>query len=72
MTRAEMESLLHLPVDERAELAQLLWQSLEQEREVLLTAEDKRVIEERLAEMERDPDAGIPWEEVRAELWPGK
>lgn len=67
-----MKELLHLPVVERAELAWLLWQSLEQEREVLLTAEDKRVIEERLAEMEQNPDAGIPWEEVRAELWPGK
>ena len=67
-----MKELLHLPVGERAELARLLWQSLEQEREVLLTAEDKTVIEERLAEMERNPDAGIPWEEVRAELWPGK
>jgi len=72
MTRAELKSLLDLPVEERAELARLLWQSLEQEREVLLTAEDKKVIEERLAEMERNPDAGIPWEEVRAELWPEK
>lgn len=28
------------------------------------------VLRERLAEADEDPDAGVPWSEVEAELWP--
>lgn len=33
-----------------------------------LTDEEKRLIVERLAACDRDPAAGLPWEQVRAEL----
>lgn len=70
MTKAEMESLLELPVSERVELTELLWKSLEREPDALLTESDKTVLRRRLQEFERNPEGGIPWEEVKAELWP--
>jgi len=33
-----------------------------------LSAEEKRLIEERLAEHERNPEAAIPWEVMEAKL----
>lgn len=69
MTRAEVEKLLELPAEERAELASTLWESLEHEP-LPLTDQEKALLDERLVEAERDPDAWIPWDQVKAELWP--
>lgn len=69
MTRAEVEKLLELPAEDRAEVVSILWESLEQEP-LPLTAEEKALLDERLAEAEQNPNSGIPWEQVRAELWP--
>jgi metal-responsive CopG/Arc/MetJ family transcriptional regulator len=35
------------------------------------TDEERRLLDEALAELEREPDAGRSWEEVRADIWPG-
>ncbi len=35
------------------------------------TNEERRVLDEALAELERKPDGGQPWADVRAEIWPG-
>lgn len=67
MTKADVQELLALPIEERVELAEALWQSIEQEP---LADWQRKLLEERLAEHRRDPEAGIPWEEVRRELWP--
>lgn len=34
------------------------------------TDEERRLLDEALAESEREPDAGQPWDEVRAAIWP--
>ena len=34
------------------------------------TAEERRVLDEALAGLERDPDAGRPWPEAREDVWP--
>jgi hypothetical protein len=39
--------------------------------EVPASAEELALIDERIREHEADPDDVVPWEEVRAELWPG-
>jgi putative addiction module component (TIGR02574 family) len=33
-----------------------------------MTEEEKRLVEERIAEHERDPGSAIPWEQFKAEL----
>jgi metal-responsive CopG/Arc/MetJ family transcriptional regulator len=35
------------------------------------TDEERRLLDEALAELEREPDAGRSWDEVRADIWPG-
>ena len=35
------------------------------------TDEERRLLDGALAELEREPDAGRSWDEVRADIWPG-
>ena len=74
MKSAEIQKLLELPVDERMELAQILWESVEPKDETrFLSIPDwqRRILDERLANIERNPNEEQTWEEVKAELWPG-
>lgn len=71
MTRAEIQKLLDLPVDEKIELAQMLWESVEPEDEVRFLAIpdwQRRILDERLADLDRNPDDEQTWDEVKAEL----
>ncbi len=73
MKSTELQKLLDLPVAERMELAQILWESVEPEDEVrFLSIPDwqRRILDERLADIERNPADEQTWEEVKAELWP--
>lgn len=73
MKKAEIEKLLELPVAERIELAQILWESVEPEDEArFLSIPDwqTRILDERLADLDRNPDDEQTWDEVKAELWP--
>lgn len=68
-----MKKLLELPAAEKMELAQTLWESIEPEEEVaFLSIPDwqRRVLDERLADIERNPEDEQTWEEVKAEIWP--
>lgn len=69
MTKGALAKLLQLPADERADLAGGLWDSLRRDQ-LPVTAEECGLIDERLAEAERNPESTLPWSEVRAELWP--
>ena len=70
MSTAEiLEELAKLTPDERAEITAKIreidgteWLDPE------LTDEDKRILDERLAEYEKNPDAGSTWEEVEARI----
>lgn len=64
MTKSEVEKLLDLPAQERADLAALLWDSIA--RAPLVTDEERALIDERLEQVERE--GTIPWEEVRERL----
>jgi putative addiction module component (TIGR02574 family) len=73
MKNAEIRRLLELPVTERMELAQILWESVEPEDEASflpIPAWQRQILDERLADLERNPDDEQPWEDVKAELWP--
>jgi putative addiction module component (TIGR02574 family) len=64
----------HLTAAERIQLAQDLWDSLEPaeiDAELPLTDAQKAELDRRLADLERNPEGGAPWEQVRAELEAG-
>jgi putative addiction module component (TIGR02574 family) len=60
-----------LPVEERLELVEAIWDSIAADADVnrLPLPEWHRVeLERRIAEFDADPDAGSSWEEVRDRL----
>lgn len=72
MTKTEIrEQALSLPLEERFELADELWASIQREQDQLpLWTWQKEILEERLRKLDQNPDAGGTWEEVKTEIWP--
>lgn len=69
MTKTELQrSALELPPQERQELVEALWESLEAEP-APLPAWQRELLDERLAELERSPDAGSSWDDVERRVW---
>jgi putative addiction module component (TIGR02574 family) len=57
------------PVDEQARLVRDLCDRLPaSDQELELTDEIKAELDRRIEEMDRNPEAGIPWESVKARL----
>lgn len=64
-----LENAKALPLLERIELAEALWESITQEgHEPPLTPAQAGELDRRLAEHHSDPGSAIPWEQVKAEL----
>lgn len=56
---------LRLSIPERIQLVEDIWDTIANEPEVIeLTAEEKRIIDERLEAYHKNPDLGSPWEDV--------
>lgn len=69
MSKFSAADTLGLPVAERLQLVEEIWDTIAAAPEALpLTEEDKRLIEERLEARRRDPQAGSSWEEVYARI----
>jgi len=71
MGKAQLDELLKLPGPERIELAMALWDRIaepELQDQLPLTDAQKAELDRRLAEHDRDPSRGIPWEEVQRRL----
>ena len=71
MTKTQLEELLKLPVQERIDLAWALWDSIAEpdlEEHLPLTDAQEAELDRRLAEHDRNPSRGIPWEEVQRRL----
>jgi putative addiction module component (TIGR02574 family) len=59
-----------LPVSERIELVEDIWDSIAEETPALaLSADEVAELQRRLAAHRADPSSGIPWEQVREELF---
>ena len=70
MTKAQLKSeALQLPVEERLEIAEAIWESLETavDQPPLLDWQ-REVLDERIAEDDANPDEGSPWEEVKQRI----
>jgi putative addiction module component (TIGR02574 family) len=66
-----LTELLKLPGDDRAELAIALWDGLaDAERDAVfeLPDEQRRELDRRWQENQRDPTSAIPWSDVRSKL----
>jgi putative addiction module component (TIGR02574 family) len=69
MTKTDLTRLaLELPVDEQLDLAQTLWEHASPASDFSLSTELKELLEARLLEARTNPEAGVPWEEVKARL----
>lgn len=56
---------LSLSIPERIQLVEDIWDTIANEpEEIELTADEKRIIDERLEAYHRNPDLGSPWEDV--------
>jgi putative addiction module component (TIGR02574 family) len=58
-----------LSVAERIQLAEDLWDSIPESADIALTDAQKAELDRRLEDLEQHPDAGEPWEVVRARLY---
>ena len=70
MGRAELlAELMKLPIKDRLEIAQSLWDSVEPgEEPPALTGEQKAILEKRRAEFLADPSSRRPWDEVKVRI----
>ncbi len=61
--------LSKLSVAERIQLAEDLWDSIPESADIPLTDAQQAELDRRLADLDQHPDAGDPWEVVRARLY---
>ncbi len=65
-----IDKLFALPDAEKLKLSQLLWESAADKStltQTLISAE-KHMLDERLAEDHKHPEARVPWSEARADI----
>jgi putative addiction module component (TIGR02574 family) len=62
-----LEEAMRLPARERLQLIDALWQTLSQE-DIPITAEERALLDARLADFEANPEDQSPWREVKARL----
>ena len=68
VTKADLAKLLELPADERLEIADLLWRSVEPEDEarfLSIPAWQREILAQRLADLDENPEDEEPWEDRR-------
>ncbi len=67
--KISLSDLLELPVSERLRLVHDLWDSIAELPEALqLTDEQKSELDKRLEQHRLNPDAAIPWDEVKKNI----
>ena len=69
MNASLLQAAKALPLPERIELAEALWEDIAEEGyDPPLTPAQAIELDRRLEEHRRNPQTGIPWEQVKAEL----
>ena len=64
-----LEELRSLPVAERIQLVEDLWDSIaEDSRDFQLTGAQREELDRRLDDFDSNPAAGAPWEEVKSTI----
>lgn len=75
MNQISVADILELPVQERIQLVEVIWESIAAfPNAIEVSPELKTELEARLADFERNPEAGYSWDQVKAHLksgsWP--
>ena len=69
MSHVSVADILELPVQERIHLVELIWESIAAFPQALdVSPELQAELSNRLADFERDPEAGYAWDQVKAKL----
>ena len=72
MTHFSVANVLELPLQERIQLVELIWESIAAVPEAVeVSPQLKEELNARLADFERDPEAGYSWDQVKAQLKDG-
>lgn len=72
MDKFPVAEILELPVADRIRLMEIIWDSIAHVPEAVPVSDElKAELAQRLAEFEANPEAGIPWEEVRTRVLQG-
>ena len=72
MNRPPIDQILELPIVERIEIAQQIWESVfEHPEAVPLTPAQREELDRRWQAFEQRPDEGEPWEDVKSSLLTG-
>lgn len=72
MNQISVVDILELPVQERIHLVEVIWESIAAfPQSIEVSPELKAELKERLADFERNPEAGYSWDQVRAHLKSG-
>lgn len=68
-----LDEVLQLPVPERIRIVEAIWDSIADAPEGLeLSDEQKAELGRRLGNLEKEPEGGSSWAEVRGRIWRGK
>jgi len=75
MNQILVADILELPVKERIQLVEVIWESIAAFPQALeVSPELKTELQARLADFEQNPEAGYSWDEVKLQLknrtWP--
>jgi putative addiction module component (TIGR02574 family) len=70
MTKSQLRrEAMHLPIEDRLELAEALWESVEAaDHQPLLPDWQRQILEERVAADDANPEEGSSWEEVKQRI----
>jgi len=69
MNEALLETVKALPLTERIELVAAIWDSITgEEYEPSLSPAEVAELHERLADHRKNPEASVPWEQIKADL----
>ena len=73
MKSITLDEVLQLPVPERIRIVEAIWDSIADTPEALELSDEQRAeLDRRLESLEKNPDAGSTWTEVRDRIWRGK
>lgn len=59
-----------MPPDERLEVIHAAWESFSSQTSSPVSPEELELVDQRIREHEANPEDGVPWEVIKAELWP--
>ncbi len=69
MTHVSVADILELPVQERTHLVEMIWESIAAFPQAIeVSPELKSELDARLADFERNPEAGYSWDQVKEQL----